>query len=187
MKRSATAATVVVVGLLLIAVVVWLRFSSGEVGASTPPSAETPSRPDDAFALTVRYVFDGDTIEAQTQLPNDIVGTSDPVRIRLIGIDTPEGTPTPECWADEARTRLSELLPEGATAWAAPDAETHDRYGRLLLNLWTDDGRFVNHELVSAGDAVAIRVEPNVAFYDVLSAAQAQAEASGAGQWGSCR
>lgn len=144
------------------------------------PADGIPSRPDDADDLTVTYVYDGDTIEVQ-----DAAGQR--IRVRLIGIDTPEGTPTPDCWADEARAHLAELLPEGSKVWAAPDTELHDRYGRALLYLWTVDRRFVNYELVAAGDAEALRVAPNTAHAELFAAAQAEAEASRAGQWGACR
>ncbi|MDY0910257.1 thermonuclease family protein [Microbacterium sp. CFBP9034] len=191
MKRLVTVAIVVVAAAAL-AMVVWLSSTTDEVGDATDgapaPTGEPglPTHPAGAFPLTVDHVFDGDTIEARTLAPNDLVTTSGPIRIRLIGIDTPEGAPSPECWADEARAHLRELLPVGSTVWAAPDAEALDDYGRHLFNLWTDDGTFLNHELVAAGDAEAIRVWPNVAFYDLLSNAQAQAEASGAGRWGAC-
>lgn len=156
-------------------------------GRNAPaPVAGVPAKPADAFALEVLYVYDGDTIQARMIAPNDVVTTANPIRIRLIGVDTPEGTPTPECWADEARTHLATLLPEGSTVWAAPDRDTWDDYDRRLFYLWTDDGRFVNHELVTAGDAEAIRVWPNVAHVDLLAQAQAAAEASGAGRWGAC-
>ena len=74
----------------------------------------------------------------------------------------------------------------GPLARAAPDTEPSDRYGRYLFNLWSDDGRFINHELVVAGDAEAIRVGSNDAFYDLLTDAQTQAQASGAGRWAAC-
>jgi micrococcal nuclease len=151
-----------------------------------PPGTGIPTRPTDAFPLTVTHVYDGDTIEAQVQSANDIVTTESPIRIRLIGIDTPEGTPSPECWADEARVHLTQLLPEGSTVWAAPDIDTWDDYDRRLFYLWTGDGRFVNHDLVAAGDAEALRVWPNVEHEGLLAGAQAQAEASGAGRWGAC-
>jgi len=154
--------------------------------AATTTDSGIPQRPADAFALTVTYVFDGDTIEARMPQPNDIVPTTDAIRIRLVGIDTPEGTPTPECWADEARAHLSTLLPEGATVWASPGQEWRDRYDRLLLYLWTDDGRFVNHELVAAGDAEAIKVGQNDAHFALLGADEESARAASAGQWGVC-
>lgn len=155
--------------------------------SSRPASgAGIPSRPADAFPLTVVSVYDGDTIQARMHEPNDVVTTANPIRIRLIGIDAPEGTPSPECWADNARAQLAALLPEGSTVWAAPDTDTWDDYDRRLFNLWTDDGRFVNLELVASGDAEVMRVWPNVAFDDLLVAAEEGAVASGAGQWGVC-
>ena len=154
----------------------------------TATVASSPPRPpDDAFALTVAHVLDGDTIEARIAAPNDVVPTTDPVRVRLIGIDTPEGAPSPECWADEAREHLRALLPEGSTAWATPDTDWRDRHGRALLYLWTEDGRFVNHELVAAGDAEALLIEPNGAHSSLFAAAEASARAGAIGQWGSCR
>ena len=200
MKGFVTAVAVVLGSVLVLAIgvalAVWVLLSVGAFDAPAEPATSSgteapvadgiPSRPAEAFPLTVRYVFDGDTIEAQATQPNTIVTTTEPVRIRLIGVDTPEGTPTPECWADEARAHLREHLPEGTTVWSAPDTETSDRYGRYLFNLWSDDGRFINHELVAAGDAEAIRVGSNDAFYDLLTDAQTQAQASGAGRWAAC-
>lgn len=189
---------IVVIAVLVLAWFVWAGMgrpgwpdataasASGAPTSAPPADTSAPARPADAFPLTVDYVYDGDTIRAVVDEPNDIVTTSNPIKIRIIGIDTPEGTPEVECWADEARTHLSRLLPEGSTVWAAPDRDTWDDYGRRLFGLWTDDGRFVAYELVAAGDAEAIRVWPNVAWYDGLSATEAQARAARLGQWAAC-
>ncbi len=163
--------------------------ATGAPSASAPaPDAQpgVPPRPAEAFAMTVEYVFDGDTIEARATSPNEIVTTASPIRIRLIGIDTPEGRPTPECWADEARAHLRELLPVGSTVWIGADRDTWDDHQRRLFYLWTPDGRFVNRELVAAGDAEAIRVWPNVEHYELLRETQAAAEAANVGRWGAC-
>jgi endonuclease YncB( thermonuclease family) len=185
LRRGAAVAAVLAAALLA-----WLALD-GRLGVSTArdgpaPASSVPPRPSNAFELTVEYVFDGDTIEARMSDANDVAGDADPVRVRLIGIDTPEGTPSPECWADEARDHLRDLLPEGATVWAASDIEARDRFGRLLLYLWTDDGRFVNRELVAAGDAEALLVEPNSTHFALLSAAEASARSAGIGRWGAC-
>lgn len=190
-KRVLWAIGVAVMAAGVLAAVIWLSAVTDKPGDAAASgdgdtAARSVERPAGAFPLTVRYVYDGDTIQAQMQAPNDIVTTAAPIRIRLIGIDTPEGTPTPKCWADEARSHLAELLPEGSTVWAAPDRDTWDAYDRRLFNVWSDDGTFVNLELVAAGDAEAIRIEPNVAYFDVLADAQARAEASGTGRWGAC-
>jgi len=185
---------VAVIAVVSVVVVAWLAFdghldrpwSGGGDPAAPESAASVPPRPDDAFALTVDHVLDGDTIEARADAPNDVLPTTDAVRIRLIGIDTPEGTPSPECWADEAREHLRGLLPPGSTVWAVPDIEWRDRYDRALLYLWTGDGRFVNHELVAAGEAEAMRVAPNEAHYSLFLAAETSARAADAGRWGAC-
>lgn len=159
----------------------------GTVVAALNAPKETPAalRPADAVAFTVSYVFDGDTIEARER-SGEFAGTTEDVRVRLIGIDTPEGRPEPECGADAARDRLRDLLPEGSTVWAVPDTELRDRYDRMLLYLWADDGTFVNEALVREGHAEALRVEPNVAYADLFSRAEYDARARDAGQWGAC-
>jgi micrococcal nuclease len=166
------------VGALLI-VLLWI----GAVAANAPRE-----RASGDASFTVTYVFDGDTIEAE---PADaaaraLVGTSDPVRIRLIGIDTPEGTPESECGADAARERLAQLLSEGSRATAASDREPRDRYDRLLLYIWDADDAFVNATLVAEGHAEALRVEPNVAHAAEFDRLEAEARAAGVGQWGAC-
>lgn len=194
MKRLAATLVLLVVAIVVVAIVViaWAvaPLDATAPGSSTPPASTSdtatgiPSRPPDAFPMTVESVWDGDTLRATVVEPNDLVGTSDEVRIRLIGVDTPELGE--ECWADEARDALGALAPPGATVWVAPDADPFDRYGRLLLYVWTEDGRFVNLELAAAGDAEAIRIEPNSAHFDLLASAEGEARAAGAGQWGAC-
>ena len=190
MRRLRTTVVLLFLAGAALAGVIFALQPAGEVSGtgdpSTPSPSGIPSRPPESFSLTVDHVFDGDTIEARVQTPNEVVTTTDPIRIRLTGIDTPEGTPNPECWADEARAHLRELLPEASTVWAAPDRDTWDDYQRRLFYLWTDDGRFINHELVSAGDAVVLSIQPNVAHAELLAAAETSAQASEAGQWGAC-
>ena len=157
--------------------------------AAAPPGSVTavPARPADAFPMIVGRVLDGDTLELQHHTPNDVVSTTAPIRVRLIGIDTPEGTPTPECWSGEARAHLAALAPEGAIVWVGLDPAgidaSWDRYDRRLFHLWSTDGRFLNHELVAAGDAEALSVEPNDAYHALFTAGQEAASgrpASGA-------
>lgn len=145
-------------------------------------------RPDPASAFTVDHVVDGDTIRATpADAPaREIAGVDESVRVRLIGIDTPEMRPEPECGADAATERLQKLLPEGATVWAAPDRDTHDRYERLLLYLWTEDGTFVNETLIVDGHASALEVAPNDTYAERFAAAEETARRDGAGRWGAC-
>ncbi|MGZ0711838.1 thermonuclease family protein (plasmid) [Coraliomargarita sp. W4R53] len=146
-----------------------------------------PPRPDDAFAMTVEYVIDGDTIKARVNEPNEVIATTDRLSVRLIGIDTPESRPEAECFSGEATDHLSEMLPEGSTVWASPDTEWYDRYDRALLYLWTDSGEFVNFQLMAAGDAESLVVQPNDLHADLFASVEDAARSAGAGQWSACR
>jgi len=154
--------------------------------ADTAQGMDAPARPADAFAVTVSSVWDGDTLRAHVAAPDDVIATTDDVRIRLIGIDTPEVSDPAECWGAEATAHLRALAPEGEVLWASFDVDPLDRYERYLLYLWTEDGRFVNGELVAAGDAETLTVEPNDEYAALFAAAEQAARASGAGRWGAC-
>lgn len=174
-------------GVLLLTLVLFAVLT-GQDGRAQPETTENVARPDTASVFTVEYVFDGDTIEAT---PVDagarrVAGTTESVRMRLIGIDTPEGTPTPECGAEAARDRLRDLLPEGSRVWIDVDAEPRDRYDRLLVYLWSREDEFVNATLVREGHAVALRIEPNVAHAELFAAAEDAARREGTGGWSAC-
>ncbi|MEJ1156514.1 thermonuclease family protein [Microbacterium marmarense] len=163
----------------------------GTADSNDDSSAETsaggvPERPDDAFAMTVEYVIDGDTVKARATHANDVMPTSERVSVRLIGIDTPELRPEPECWSQEATDHLSALLPEGSIVWVAPDQEWYDRYDRALMYLWNESGDFVNYELMAAGDARSLVVRPNDLHAELFARAETDARAIGSGQWGAC-
>jgi len=78
--------------------------------------------------------------------------------VRVIGVDTPEAKPTAQCWSAEATDALRRLAPVGSRIWVALGRDSWDDYGRRLFSAWTDDGRFIEGELVASGAAKAIRV-----------------------------
>lgn len=156
--------------------------------APTPPATlvELPPVPPEAFEMVVESVHDGDTLRARVTSPNAVVTDLESTRVRLLGIDTPEISPEPDCWGDEATAQLAALLPPGSTMWAAADVETLDQYGRHLLYLWTADGRFVNAELVAGGSARTEFYAPNTRHRTVLESLEAEAVGAARGQWGAC-
>jgi micrococcal nuclease len=156
---------------------------------SQTPQAESPepgrvatpaiTMPADAAPATVNYVHDGDTLFLSTPAdPN--------LKVRLVGIDTPEVGDNLECYGDEATATLRELAPEGATVFTKADVEPLDQYGRSLLYLFTADGTSINLEMVARGAAEAVRIGENDAYWDQLSTAQSIAAESAAGRWGAC-
>jgi len=150
--------------------------------------------PDDAWPATVTYVHDGDTLYL---LPDDYSNagsasrannsSSDELKVRLIGIDTPEIGENDECYGEEARELLRDFLPEGTHVWAIEDEDAFDPYGRSLLYLFTDDGYFVNFDMISLGAAEAVLFQPNDEYYGELREVEQEAQDAGLGMWGACR
>jgi micrococcal nuclease len=161
---------------------------SGEALADRPrgPGGPPATVPDDAEAAVVDRVVDGDTIRVVAEPGGSIHGGGS-IRVRLLNVDAPElgrdGSP-PECLADAARDRLSELVSSGDLVWLVADERDRDRFERPLRGLWTDDGRFVNELLAAEGYAVALLVPPNDRFLGVVQAAEDRARSAGVGVWG---
>ena len=165
--------------------------SSDTTGPAADGPPETvdggiPARPSEAVPMTVEHVHDGDTLFLRADQPNALVATTDAVKVRLLGIDTPEVGDRAECFGDQATAQLRTLLPDGSRTWITADQDPVDQYGRSLFYLWTEDGRFVNYELVAAGAAESLMIAPNDAHYPLLRAAEDAAAAAGTGMWGAC-
>ena len=94
-------------------------------------------------------VVDGDTIE--------ILKNGKRVKVRLIGIDTPElvdpRRPV-QCFGREASAEAHRLL-DGTTVVIETDSsqDTYDKYGRLLAYVFLSDGTFVNERMIAEGFA----------------------------------
>lgn len=118
---------------------------------STTPkfSAVTSSN---ANARVLRVV-DGDTFVAAMDQENG------EWRVRMLGIDTPESVDPRrpvECFGKEAADKLRTLV-EGRRVRLAsdPEADERDAYGRLLRNVFLEDGTDVNATMVREGFAQA--------------------------------
>ena len=142
------------------------------VPLETTATTSAPDTVNDDGTVTVASVTDGDTLVVV------VAGAEEP--LRLIGINTPEGG---ECLADEAASRLTELVAGGSIRLSS-DVSDRDQYGRLLRYVYVGDV-FVNEVLVREGWAIARRYEPDTAMADRLDAAQAAAQTDGVGMWAS--
>lgn len=149
---------------------------------SAPTAIEFP-RPSGATLSHIAYVYDGDTLYLQ---PDGTISRAAEIKVRLIGIDTPELRPAVECYGLEARDYLRGMLPKGTAVWILADREKLDKYGRSLLYLWTEDDRSVNLDLVEKGLATALRIAPSDSYWQKFAAAEELAKRSDAGQWGAC-
>ncbi len=153
-------------------------------GRDATPATTTPN-PTRAAVETngsILRVIDGDTVDI------DFDGTEE--RVRLIGIDTPE-TKKPnspiECFGPEASAFTKTLLARGTTVLVVRDVEARDDYGRLLGYIYrSDDGLFVNLEIVAKGYAQPLTIPPNVNFAEDFVEAARLAEAADIGLWSGC-
>jgi micrococcal nuclease len=135
-------------------------------------------------AVVVRHT-DGDTLWLRGIGVGPVPGV--PTKVRVLEIDTPEVFGTPGCFGEQASRRTAQLMPIGAHVRVEADRELHDRYGRLLLYLWTPSGASLEEQLLAGGYARTLYVRPNDKHLDVLRAVEAQARAARVGLWGACR
>lgn len=142
------------------------------------PTDPGPTEPGPTATGTIVSVTDGDTVRM-------LIGGSE-LRVRLIGIDTPEVRDPLECFGLEATAALEALAPVGSEVGFAYDRDPQDRYERELLYVYAADGTLINLELVEQGYAEALLVEPNDRFWPELQEAERAARAAGLGLWGSC-
>lgn len=136
-------------------------------------------------SVKVLRVVDGDTIEIEGN-----------VKLRYIGIDTPETkhpTKGVQCFGIEASSKNKELV-EGKMIRMEKDVSESDRYGRLLRYVWLVDDNattsaelFVNDYLVREGYAHASTFPPDVAYSKRFVEAQKEARKNNRGLWSQCQ
>jgi endonuclease YncB( thermonuclease family) len=121
-----------------------------------PSQTEIPYlTPGGMVLVSYDYANDGDTSTFFSLDPNvaDFTGAN---RIRFVGIDTPEMTPTPEPHALAATLYLRSILENAEVIYLMhdPDSGLTETYGRSLALVWAD-GLLVNVEMVRMGYSTA--------------------------------
>jgi endonuclease YncB( thermonuclease family) len=137
------------------------------------PAASAQER----YPATVTDVVDGDTVDAQL--------SGGPVlRVRLIGIDTPE---VGDCGADRAAAALGQLVAGRAvTLVSDPTQPAQDEFGRSLFYVDRDDGVDAGREMLRAGWAEVLVVGGDFQRVGDYRSAAREARRSGAGVHESC-
>jgi micrococcal nuclease len=153
----------------------------GLLSCGEAPERDSPGERSGRLEGRVTKIVDGDTIHVQ------VGGRRE--KVRYIGVDTPEthkpGTPV-QCYGRSASAFNARLVAERRVELRT-DAETRDRYGRLLAYVYRrPDGLFVNAELVRRGFATILTIPPNVAHAAEFLRLQRAARAAGRGLWGAC-
>ncbi|KAI9549735.1 thermonuclease [Daphnia sinensis] len=91
------------------------------------------------------------------------------VKVRLIGINTPEsrrtGRTEVEYFGKEASAYVAQLL-NGRRIRLEYDVAKYDRYKRTLAYVYLDNGTFLNAHLIQEGYATVATYPPNVKYSD---------------------
>ena len=146
----------------------------------------------DRIPCKVVKVYDGDTFKCRLE-------SGEEVKVRLIGIDTPESRRNRKAYRDAERSGKSveeivrlgkkateftrSLIPPGTVVYLETDVQLHDRYGRLLAYVYLPDGRMLNEVLVEEGYATVYTFPPNVKYAERFVELQRKAMREGRGLW----
>jgi len=120
---------------------------------------------------TVVRVIDGDTFEVR-------IGQGSPVRVRVIGYDSPEKD---EPFGDTA-TKFVKALLEGREVLLESDVQALDRYGRRLYHVWLQP-TLLSELMLLTGLGQQMTIPPNVKHVDFLTQAQKNGREIGLGIW----
>ena len=133
-----------------------------------------------AEAVTVKYVYDGDTVRL-----------TDNRKVRLIGIDTPElarENKPAQPFAKEAKHALQQLISTSQNKVnLVYGTEKYDRYGRALAHLFHIDGTNIQSELLLNGYAIAYTTPPNSQYSDCYFSKEHMGRKNGKGLWSHSR
>jgi len=107
------------------------------------------------YNVTVTRVIDGDTVDVDIDLGFGVVLKKE--RVRIMGIDTEESRTkdkVEDLFGELAKARLKEILGE-QTILVCKKYDAKGKFGRILGDFQTNDGRMVTDVLIEEGHAVA--------------------------------
>lgn len=136
--------------------------------------AECPAQQVDELA-TIAHVYDGDTLRLQ-----------DGRRVRVLGINTPEAATkkrAAEPLSDAAKQAAQRFFKADKQVRLQFDRERHDKYGRLLANVYDSNGQNLAAHLLRQGLAFHIVVPPNTTGAKCLHQQEQVARKLGLGIW----
>ncbi len=140
------------------------------------PKSNIVAQPITSTEKVVR-VIDGDTFVIEGD-----------IRVRLIGMDTPEmknKNNKIDCFAQEAKDKLTSMI-SGKDVNLVKDVSETDRYGRLLRYVYLGD-KMVNDTLVKEGYAVIATFPPDVKYENEFLTSEKMARESNLGLWSACK
>ena len=111
------------------------------------------------YKCTVNKIVDGDTVDVDIDLGFGVVLTDE--RVRIMGIDTPESrtrNKIEKLFGLAAKRRLKELLSKQCVLKTEINKDGEDmkgKFGRVLGDFVSPDGRMITDIMIEEGHAVA--------------------------------
>ncbi len=177
-------------GLVVLVLLTYVKRSEEQFKRLGGANAKESSN--DRIPCVVVKVYDGDTFKCRLK-------SGEEVKVRLIGVDTPESRKNRKAYRDARRSGMDieeiiemgrkasrftkKLIPPGTTVYLETDVQLHDRYGRLLAYVYLPDGRMLNEVLLEEGYATVYTVPPNVKYAERFRKLQRKAMELGKGLW----
>lgn len=124
--------------------------------------------PEKDDSCLVKKVYDGDTVTLSCP------GQAEDTKVRMYCIDTPEMKQTP--WGEKSRDHLRSIIGERVTVVEI----NKDRYGRVVGEVFSADGKNLNMEQVKGGYAAVYEAYCKKPEYKPL---EAKAKAAKLGIW----
>lgn len=127
--------------------------------------------------VTLARSVDGDTAHFYTQ-------NGEYIKVRFLGVDTPESTMQKEAWGMAASNFMKDLLQNAKTIVIEFDQNGNkvDTYGRYLAYVWAD-GVLVNLELVQNGYST-MKLSSKSKYFDEFYEAEYKVSLTGRRVWG---
>ena len=94
------------------------------------------------YRAEVRRIVDGDTVAMDVDLGLNICAKNQVMR--LLNVHAPEMVGSDKLAGMQAKTALADKLPVGTPVIIATHKDKGDKYGRLLVEIYTLDGTDVN-------------------------------------------
>ena len=107
------------------------------------------------YQAVIKRVVDGDTVDIDIDLGFGVILKDE--RVRIMGIDTPESRTrdlTEKKFGLASKERLKSLLGKKSIL-KCKEYDSKGKFGRILGDFTTNDGRMVTDVLVEEGHAVA--------------------------------
>lgn len=154
-----------------------------EVHDDVPSEAPKQAAPNVQANATVIRAVDGDTVLVELDAERNRE-----FKVRMLGVNTPESVDPRrpvECFGKEASNFTKKILDgKRVRLEEDPQADEHDKYGRLLRNVILEDGTDFNAKLIEDGYAQAYLSFPlNPARKTLLRRLEGEAKAAQRGLW----